>query len=145
MQTHLLALLQDNCLDVLRCAFLSKLSACVRNITAFCQHLLRPIKSAVLADTDRSAKPKYRPIITARPIYRSISTYYLNNIFSQLEPSLIQHAQELTTNTFPTMLQVSLTNFSGFLFFSEVKYMHMPFRKSFGWPMSIQKSFNSMQ
>jgi len=31
-----------------------KLSACVRNITALCQHLLRPIKSAVLADTDIS-------------------------------------------------------------------------------------------
>jgi len=43
---HLLALLHDNCLDLVRCAFLSKLSRCVRNITAFCQHLLRPIKSA---------------------------------------------------------------------------------------------------
>jgi len=29
------------------CAFLSKLSVCVRNITAFRQHLLRLIKSAV--------------------------------------------------------------------------------------------------
>jgi len=27
-----------------------------------CQHLLRPIKSAVLADTDISVKSKYRPI-----------------------------------------------------------------------------------
>jgi len=34
---------------LLRCAFLRKLSGCVRNITAFCQHLLRPIKSAILA------------------------------------------------------------------------------------------------
>jgi len=36
-----LALLQDNCLDLLMlcCAFLSKLSGCVKNITAFCQHL----------------------------------------------------------------------------------------------------------
>jgi len=34
----------------------------VRNITAFCQLLLRPIISAVLADTDISVKPKYRPI-----------------------------------------------------------------------------------
>jgi len=65
---HLIALLQDNCLDLFRFAFLRKLSGYVGNITAFCQHLLRPIKSAVLADTDISAKPKYRPI------YRSIST-----------------------------------------------------------------------
>jgi len=53
MKTHLLALLQDNCSDLVRCAFLRKLSACVRNITAFCQHLLRPIQSAVLADTGK--------------------------------------------------------------------------------------------
>jgi len=33
MKTHLLALLQDNCLDLIRCAFLHKLSGCVRNIT----------------------------------------------------------------------------------------------------------------
>jgi len=44
MKMHLLALLQDNCLELFCCAFLYKLSACVRNITAFCQHLLRPIK-----------------------------------------------------------------------------------------------------
>jgi len=37
-------------------------------MTAFCQHQLRPIKSAVLADADISVKSKYRPI------YRSIST-----------------------------------------------------------------------
>jgi len=61
MKTHLLALLQDNCLDLVLCAFLRKLSGCVRNMTAFCQHLLRPIKSAVLADTDISVKPKYQP------------------------------------------------------------------------------------
>jgi len=61
MKTHLLALLQDNCLDLLRCALLHKLSACVRNRTAFCKHLLRPIKSAVLADSDISIKPKYLP------------------------------------------------------------------------------------
>ena len=67
MKPHLLALLQDNCLDLLRCAFLRKLSGCVRNITVFCQLLLRPIISAVLADTDISVKPKHRPI------YRSIS------------------------------------------------------------------------
>jgi len=60
MKTHLLALLQDNWLG--SSAFLRKLSACVRNTTACCQHLLRPIKSAVLADTDTSAKPKYRSI-----------------------------------------------------------------------------------
>jgi len=60
---HLLAFLQDNCLDLVHCAFLRKVSECVRNITAFCQHLLKPIKSAVLADADISAKPKYRPDI----------------------------------------------------------------------------------
>jgi len=31
MKTHLLALLQDNCLDLVHCAFLHKLCACVRN------------------------------------------------------------------------------------------------------------------
>jgi len=31
MKTHLVALLQDNCLELVRCAFLRKLSACVRN------------------------------------------------------------------------------------------------------------------
>jgi len=66
MKPHLLAL-QDNCLDLLRCAFLHKLSGRVRNVTAFCQLLLRLIISAVLADTAISVKPKYRPI------YRSIS------------------------------------------------------------------------
>jgi len=54
MKTHRLALLQDNCLDVVHCAFLRKLSA-------FCQHLLRQIKAATLADTNISVKPKYRP------------------------------------------------------------------------------------
>jgi len=38
------------------------LSECVRNITAFCQLILRPIISAVLADTDISVKPIYRSI-----------------------------------------------------------------------------------
>jgi len=42
MKTHLLALLQDNCLDLVHCAFLHKLSAYARNIIVFCQHLLRP-------------------------------------------------------------------------------------------------------
>jgi len=73
MNMHLLALLQDNCLDLIRCAFLHKFSACVRNITAFCQHLPRLIKSAILADTNVSVKPKYQPDISARPIDRSIS------------------------------------------------------------------------
>jgi len=40
MKTHLLALLQDNCLDLVHCAFLRKLSGCVSNITVFCQQLL---------------------------------------------------------------------------------------------------------
>jgi len=40
----------------------------------FCQHLLRLIKSAVLADTDISVKPKYWPDISAWPIYQSVFT-----------------------------------------------------------------------
>jgi len=40
--------------------FVRKLSACMRNITAFCQDLLRPMRSAVLVDS----KPKYRPDIS---------------------------------------------------------------------------------
>jgi len=44
MKMHLLALLQDNCLDLIRCAFLRKLFGCMRNITAFCQYLPRLIK-----------------------------------------------------------------------------------------------------
>jgi len=66
MKTHLLVLLQDNCLH---CAFLRKLCVCVRNITVFCQHIQRPMKSPALADTLISAKLKHRPI------YRLISTY----------------------------------------------------------------------
>jgi len=49
--------LQDNCLDLVRFAFLRKLSGCVRNIRAFCQHPLMLIKSAVLANTNISLKP----------------------------------------------------------------------------------------
>jgi len=60
VKTYLLALQQYNCLDLVRFTFLQKLSACVRNITAFCQHLLE-------ANTDISVKPKYRLI------YQSIS------------------------------------------------------------------------
>ena len=59
MKPHLLALLQDNCLDLVRCAFLRKLSGCVRNITAFCLLLLRPIISAVLADADIYRQNRY--------------------------------------------------------------------------------------
>jgi len=70
MKIHLLALLQANCLDLVYCAFLCKLSACVRNITAFYQHLLRLITSVVL--TDISVKPKYWP-----DIYRPIILVYL--------------------------------------------------------------------
>jgi len=36
MKTHLLALQQDNCLDLVCYAFLRKLSGCMRNIIAFC-------------------------------------------------------------------------------------------------------------
>jgi len=75
MKMHLLALMQDNCLYLVRCAFLRKLSACIRNITAFCQQLLRPIQSAVVADTDILVKPKYQPgryISLSIVIYSSI-------------------------------------------------------------------------
>jgi len=73
MKMHLLALVQANCLDLVLCAFVRKLSGCVKNIMVFCQHPLRPIKLAVLADTDISVKPNYEPDISARPIYQSIS------------------------------------------------------------------------
>ena len=66
MIAHVLAWLQDKCLDLVCCAFFCKLSTCMRNITAFCQHLLRLIKSVILANTNLSVKPKYWPI------YRSI-------------------------------------------------------------------------
>jgi len=62
MKMHLLVLLQGNCLELVHCAFLCKLSGCARNITEYCQHLKRPIKLAVLADTDISVKPKYQSI-----------------------------------------------------------------------------------
>jgi len=39
MKTHLLALLQDKCLDLVHCDFLRMLSVCMRNIIAFYQHL----------------------------------------------------------------------------------------------------------
>jgi len=64
MKIHLLALLQDNFLVLVHCAFLLKLSGCMWNITAFCQHLLSPIQSAILADTNISVKPKYRPDVS---------------------------------------------------------------------------------
>ena len=73
MKMHLLALLQESCLDLVHYAFLHKLAGCVRNITAFCQHLLRPIKSAVLADTDDIGKTK----ISARYIGLSLSRMHI--------------------------------------------------------------------
>jgi len=66
MKTHLLVLLQDNCLDLFHCAFLHKLSGCMRKITACIQHLLRLILLASLADTDISVKPKYWSISTTK-------------------------------------------------------------------------------
>jgi len=76
IKTHLLALLQHNCLDLVHCAFLCKLSGCVRNITVFCQHLLNLINLTILADTNISVKPKYQPDISARLMYQSISIWY---------------------------------------------------------------------
>jgi len=64
METHLLTLLQDNCLELFCCAFLRKLSACVRNIH---NSILSTPTDAILADTDILVKPKYSPI------YRSVS------------------------------------------------------------------------
>jgi len=71
-ENALLALLQDICRDLVRCTFLRKLSACVRNITVFWQHLLSPIISAKMADNDISVKPKYRPDISVYlyPLYQ---------------------------------------------------------------------------
>jgi len=63
VKTHLLALLQDKCHDLVCCPFLRKLSECVRNMAAFCQHILRPIKSAILADTDILVKTKPTDIL----------------------------------------------------------------------------------
>jgi len=60
MKTYLLVLLQDNCLDLVRCAFLHKSSDGVRSITVLstCTEA-RPI-SPTLANTNISVKPKYR-------------------------------------------------------------------------------------
>jgi len=74
IKTHLLALLQGSYLDLVHCAFLCKLSGCVKNIIMFYQHLLRLIKLAVLADTNILVKPKYQPNILTWLIYQSIST-----------------------------------------------------------------------
>jgi len=89
MKSHLLALLQDNCLDLVRCAFLGKLSPCVRNITVFYQHLLRPIESAILANINISVKPKYRPDISARPIYQSVSGWVSSKFSVMLSSTLV--------------------------------------------------------
>jgi len=113
MKTHLLALLQDNCFALLCCAFMSKLSGCVRNITAFCQHPPRLIESAILANTDISAKPKYWLIISARPIYQSISNknHKIRNTpanfsYMQGKPLILQ--MNLTLNNTPESCIVSI-------------------------------------
>jgi len=51
MKMHLLALLQHNCIDLVRCAFLRKLSACVRS-------------TSTEIDTNILVKPKYWPNIS---------------------------------------------------------------------------------
>jgi len=83
MKMHLLALLQDDCLDLVRCAFLRKLFACLRNITVFSQHL-RPIKSAVLPILiywqNSNIGPIYRP-----GRYISLSLLMCANSFKFLE------------------------------------------------------------
>jgi len=83
VKTHLLVLLQDNCLDLVCRAFLEKLSACVRITTVFCQHLPRLI---VLDNTDIEVKPKYWTVRSARLIYQSISS--LNSSLAQLTGEL---------------------------------------------------------
>jgi len=75
MKTHQKTLLQDSCLDLVRCAFLRKLSRCVRNIIAFGQHLLNQL--AVLANTDISMKLKYQP---GWYIVLSPAEYIINHI-----------------------------------------------------------------
>jgi len=102
MKTHLLALLQDNCLDLVRCVFLRKLSAWVRNTIEFCQYLLRPIILAILDGTEISVKPKYQPDILARPIYWSISNYnawlYANFTKCKLSTFLIHFTTKIFWN-----------------------------------------------
>jgi len=73
LKCSLLALLQDNCLDLVFCAFLCKLSGCAKNTTALCQYLPRLIliKLAVLADKHISVKAKYQHNI-------SVYLYFLN-------------------------------------------------------------------
>jgi len=86
MKMHLLALLQDICLDLVCCAFLHKLSGCVRNITEFCQYLLGLMKSAILANTNILVKPKYRPNISPG---RYIGLFLLETSCEKTENSTI--------------------------------------------------------
>ena len=92
MKLHLLVLLQDNCLDLLRCVFLRKLSGCVRNITAFCQHLLRPIKYTILANTDISEKLKYRSITKRKQLHESENNSHETEMVSTFN-SILKHRQ----------------------------------------------------
>ena len=55
--------------------------------TAFCQLLLRPIISAVLADTDISVKPKYRSISSKE---KSKTAYMLEAITSADSPQILK-------------------------------------------------------
>jgi len=67
MKTNLLALRQDNCLDFVRYAFLRKFSSCVRNTTACCQHLLRPIINSNIGQVDISVYlySRYKAILSS--------------------------------------------------------------------------------
>jgi len=82
MKTYLVALLQDNCLDLVHCAFL-------RQVVYICEEynsiLSTPTKADLinlLANTNISVKPTYHPNILARLIYQLslIHTYRLQNI-----------------------------------------------------------------
>ena len=94
MKMHLLVLLQNNCLDLVCCAFLCNLSAFVRNITAFYQHLLRPVKLVILANTDILAKPKYRLDIFIGQADISISSFILYVSRNFTEAELVKAALE---------------------------------------------------
>jgi len=69
MKTHLIALLQDNCLDLIRCAFKHKLPGCMTNISV----------SSTPTKADKiGCFGQYRYInetqTSARPIYQSSLT-----------------------------------------------------------------------
>lgn len=51
---------------------------------------------------------------------------------------ILAHSNKLTISTLPTM-EGPWCSFSGWLCLRELRYKHIPVRKSLGWPTSIQK------